>query len=81
MFDARRTWLRRLGTLAGLVIMIFAFYIGVLYSPNDCLPSTRTSLHACDVGEPSHPHFFLGVVLLAAGIGVLVASRRVFRDE
>ncbi len=81
MLDPRRTWMRRLGTTAGLVLLVFAFYQAVLYTPHHCLTSTPQRQYACDVGSPSHPHFVLGLVIAAAGIALVVGSRRAFSDN
>jgi hypothetical protein len=61
MLDGHRTWMRRLGTVAGLAMLMFGLYLALLYSPTDCLPSTPEHQNACDVGTPSHPHFLLGL--------------------
>jgi hypothetical protein len=76
--DSRRTWLRRLGTVTGLMLVPLGLYEALLYTPNHCLPSTPQYGNACDVGEPSHPRFLLGLVIVAAGIAIVIAARRRF---
>jgi hypothetical protein len=73
--------MRRLGTVAGLAMLMFGLYLALLYSPTDCLPSTPEHQNACDVGTPSHPHFLLGLAVAAIGLAVWVGARRYFADE
>jgi hypothetical protein len=76
--DSRRTWLRRLGTVTGLMLVSLGLYESLFYTPTHCLPSTPQRGAACDVGQPSHPRFLLGLLIVAAGIAIVVAARRRF---
>ena len=76
--DYRDRWLRRLGTLVGLAVVLLGLYEALFYTPNHCLPSTPQYGNACDVGEPSHPRFFWGLLIIAAGIAIVIVARRRF---
>jgi hypothetical protein len=76
MLDSRRTWMRRIGTLVGVGIVLVGLYVALLVTNTHCRPSTPQRQYACDVGPPSHPHFVLGVMIAVAGLAILVASRR-----
>lgn len=75
MLDTRRTLLRRLGTVVGLAVTVFGLYRAVTPPANHCPQSTPQHGYACDVGPPSHPHFLLWLLVAAAGLAVLIASR------
>jgi hypothetical protein len=75
---SRDSWLRRLGTLVGLALVLLGLYEALFYTPNHCLPSTPQNGSACDVGEPSHPRFLLGLLIIAAGIAIVIVVRRRF---
>ena len=81
MLDSTRTWMRRLGTVGGLALLVLGFYEALLYSPTGCLPSTRQHQYACDVGEPSHRRFVLGLVIAVGGIALMVVARRACSDD
>ena len=81
MLDARRTWLRRLGTLGGSTVLVFAVYRAVTPDPNHCLHSTPQRGYACDPGSPTHHHFVLWLMVAVAGLAILVASRQLLGDE
>jgi hypothetical protein len=78
MLDSSTTWIRRLCTLAGIALIAYGLYVGVLPTKAQCPPSTPTHQLACDPGEPTFPHLVLGLVIVAVGIAVLVAARRFF---
>lgn len=78
MLDSSTTWIRRLGTVAGIALIVYGLYVGVLPTTAHCPPSTPTKQLACDPGEPTFPHLVLGLVIVAVGIAVLVAARRFF---
>ena len=78
MLDWHRTLLRRLGTVTGLAVMVFALYRALTPPPNHCPRSTPQIGYACDVGPPSHPHFLLWVLVAVGGCAVVVASRHFF---
>ena len=78
MLDSSTTWIRRLGTVAGIALIAYGLYVGVVPTKAQCPPSTPTHQLACDPGPPTYPHLVLGLVIVAVGIAVLVASRRFF---
>lgn len=62
-------------------MLMFGVYLAVLYhTPNHCLPSTAHHQNACDVGTPSHLHFFLGLAVAAVWYGCPGGARRFFAD-
>jgi hypothetical protein len=78
MLDSRTTWLRRLGTVSGIAIVVLGLYTGFVRSTYHCPASTPQRQFACDPGPPSHPHIVLGLLIAVGGVGVLVGSRRLF---
>jgi len=79
MLDSSTTWIRRLGPVAGIALIVYGVYVGVLPTTGHCPASTPTKQLACDPGEPTFPHLVLGLVIVAVGIAVVVAARRFFR--
>ena len=77
MSDSQRSWLRRIGTAAGLAMMAYGLYTALIHKVS-CRPSTRQAGYACDAGPASHPRILLGLVLFLAGLAILVGSRRYF---
>ena len=75
MSDSLRSWLRRIGTVAGLAMMAYGLYTALIHKV-DCPQSTPQVGYACDPGPASHPHFLLGLLIFVAGLAVLVGSRR-----
>ncbi len=84
MLDSRRTWLRRIGTVGGVGLVLLGLYIALLRNAFTCPPSTSHHQLACDPGPPSHPHVVAGLVVGLTGLAVLIALRRLvayFDDE
>jgi hypothetical protein len=76
MLDSRRTWLRRIGTVGGIAVILLGLYLALIPTTPFCPPSTPQRQYACDVGPPSHPHVVLGLAVAVAGLALLIASRR-----
>jgi len=74
MQDSRRTLLRWIGTLAGLALIALGLYTGLSRGSLDC---RSTGVNDVCSGHPAaHPHVLLGFLLGAAGLAILVGSRR-----
>jgi hypothetical protein len=78
MLDSSTTWIRRLGTAAGIALIAYGLYVGVLPTTERCPPSTPNRQVACDPGQRTFPHLVLRLVIVAVGVAVLVAARRFF---
>ena len=74
--DSRRTLLRWIGTLAGLALIALGLYAGLSRGSLDCR-STGVQ-YVCSGHPAAHPHVLLGFLLGAAGLAILVGSRRYF---
>jgi hypothetical protein len=67
--------LRWIGTIAGLALLALGVHLALMHGSVGCR-STGVPAYVCS-GHPSdHPHVLLGVLVGAAGLTILVGSRR-----
>ena len=82
--DVPRRWTRRVGTIAGILLLYYALYRAALGEQQTCnYPKhPRPGVgYACDVGPPVYPHTVLWLLLVATAVVALVAVRRLFAEE
>jgi len=75
MTESRRTLLRWIGTIGGLVLVIFGAHELLAKTAVRCAP--HTTGYTCAASQ-THPHVLLGLVLATAGLVILFGSRHYF---
>lgn len=78
MEESRRTSLRWVGSLAGLALIAVGLRMVLIHGSVNCGRSGIGQGYVCAGHAPTHPHAVLGFVVAAAGLAILVGSRRYF---
>ncbi len=73
--DLPKTVLRSIGTVAGLALIAFGLRTVLVHGSLDCRHSGIAG-PVCSGHPSARPHALLGLLAVAAGLAVLIGSRR-----
>jgi hypothetical protein len=83
MDDGQRTWLRRLASVASVVVLVFALYQALpkqASCPQPEHPKPGVG-YACDPSGQSYHHPAVWLSVAALSVATLIAVRRLLSDE